>query len=400
MIKNKKAIIVLLAVLIVLAIALFIYIRHYAPLDVDEGEIVRVWYVNDCKAWSEIDELTERFNESEGEKLGIKAQSYELSSADELRQALSRIKERGLAMPDVLLCDADLAAELYEEELLVDVSEYFGSWEELFCNKDAVNASSIEGKLITVPVAMSVNIAAANKESLESGLLECESFEDLCAKAGEYYGKNGTRLFSIADYAEFFRNAMAQLGKSFSAESPHSTDSEECKYIYSLIAEAAYERGVSSAPLDPVSLVAQAKLPLVFMQSDAFVAGCTNESAESIALLEDRPIIEGGENVYSCKAYGMTIFSGDESSENAAAMFIRWFTSSEVNTELCADSGLIPGTGDIEYSEDSAAAAMFYDCYKYLKRHADCAGFEPNAAFAKNVAEFNGILRSVMDSMD
>lgn len=400
MVKNKKIILLVLIAAVVLTLALIIYIKHYAPLDVDEGTVLRVWYVEDCSAWGRIDELAERFNENEGAKLGIKVQTYALNDADELRQALSRIKERGLSLPNVLLCDSDLAAALNEEGLVANVGSYFESWEEAFFDKDAVSASSVDGELIAVPVAASVNVAAANKECSQSGTFDCESFEELCAKAREYYNENGSQLFSIVDYSQFFRTAMAQLGESFHAESPHSTENEKCKYIYSLIAEAAYDRGVSPASDDPVQLAAEGELPLTFMPSDMFVDLCSDEQAEKLVLLEDYPVLEGGNSVCSQQVYAVTILNTDENGENASAMFIRWFTSADINSELCADSGLIPSRGDIKKDEASAAAAMFYDNYSRLSRKSDSADREADALFANRAKEFNGIMRSVIDSMD
>lgn len=400
MAKNNKIVLAVLIAAAALSFALIVYIKHYAPLDVDEGTLLRVWYVDDCASWERIDGLVESFNEGEGAKLGISVQTNALADADELRQALSRIKERGLSMPNVLLCDSDLAASLYGEGLLAEVSTYFESWEETFFDKDAVKASSLDGTLIAVPVAASVNVAAANKESLDSGELDCESFEELCDKAREYYANTGSRLFSITDYADFFRTAMAQLGESFHAESPHSTDSEKCKYIYSLIAETAYDRGIGPASDEPVQLIAQGELPLTFMPSDMFVQQCSNEQAESVSLLRAYPVMSGGDDVYSQKVYAVTIFASDENSENASAMFIRWFTSADVNTELCANSGLIPSRGDMKVDETSEAGLVFYEYYNKLERGSDCDEREADPLFAESSKEFNGILHSVIDSMD
>ena len=400
MIKTKYIISILLAVLVIAGGAIFIYSEHYAPLNTEGGADIRVWYVNDSQAWSRVEELVERFNSGEGAEHGVSAQPYAFDSADDMRSALGRIKERGLSMPNVVLCDADLAAALREEGLLADVRSYFGEWEETWYDENAVEASSINGKLITVPVAASINIAVANRQCAEDGTLDCASFEELCRKATEYYDKEGARLFSISDYAEFFRLAMAQLGESFDAVSPHSTDNDDCKYIYKLIAETAYDRGVSSAADDPVSVLADGELPLAFMPSEMFVRYCTNDFAENVVVLPEYPKLTDGDSVYTMKVYGMTILSADENEENASAMFIKWFTSPEINTELCAGSGLIPCSGSIEYDDDSASCAMLDDYYSQLVKKSEFAASEPSAEFADNVSEFNIIMRSVMDSMD
>lgn len=396
--KIKYTLGIILAVVLIVAGAVYVYFAHYAPLQPDADTEVTVWYVNNDRMWQGFAGLADNYNNGEGGKYGITVKVKDFNSSAELYKELDkRIEEKG-SLPDMVVCDTDYAAYMDEKGVLAEMSSYFGSWEASAFSKEMAEAASMNGTLVSLPVAAETNVFMVNTEVF-SDISAISNFEKLCSVADEYYSRNGSSFFTITDYSLFFRTAAAQLKDDFSAVSPHDTSNKNCKYIYKLLAETAYNRGFGVAGGEATKMVGEGIIACALIPSSEVMRCAYALDADSIEFAA-YPCMKDGESAYVEKVTGITMTASDSNSERASAMFIRWFTSPEVNAPFVGDSGYIPASGaavDISdydiYSELSAAIAE-------RRNNSERYTFEASADYSVNSRDFDEILNTIMDSLN
>lgn len=396
--RIKYSLGIILAVVLIVAGAVYIYLAHYAPLKPDEDTEVTVWYVNNDKMWQSFAGLVDNYNNGQGGKYGITVKVKAFDSRTQLYNELNKAIEEKRSLPSMVACDTDFAAYMQQQNVLADIGSYFGNWEASGYNSDMVKAAGVGGKLVSVPVAAETDVFMVNTQ-LFSDIAAISSFEKLCSVADEYYSRNGDSFFTISDYSLFFRNAAAQLKDDFDAVSPHDTSNKNCKYIYKLLAETAYDRGFGASGDNAAKLVAEGKFACAIVPSSEVMRYAYAIDADSIDFAA-YPCMKDGQAAYVEKVTGITITSADSNSERASAMFIRWFTSPEINAPFVGDSGYIPAAG-------TAATASDYEIYSELtaaiqerQNNSERYTFEASAEYSVNSRSFDEILTTIMDSLN
>lgn len=225
------------------------------------------------------------------------------------------------------------------------------------------------------------------------------SFEKLCSVADEYYLRNGSSFFTVSDYSFFFRTAAAQLNDDFDAVSPYDTNNKNCKYIYKLLAEAAYNRGFEASGEDAAKMVGEGKYACAIVSSPEVMRYAYAINADDIEFAT-YPCMKDGEPAYVEKVTGITMTASDSDSERASAMFIRWFTSAEVESAFVGDSGYILPTG-------AAVSVSDFDIYSELqtamaerRNKSEHYTYEASAEYSVNSRNFDDILNTIMDSLN
>lgn len=396
--KLKYSLGIILAVVLIAAGAVYIYFAHYAPLKPDEATEVTVWYVNNDKMWQNFAGLADNYSSGEGKKYGITVKVKAFDSRTELYKDLNKAIEEKGALPDMVVCDTDYAAYMADKGVLADLSSYFGNWEASSFSEEIAEASSKDGTLVAVPIAAETEVFMVNTKIFPD-ISALSSFEKLCSVADEYYLRNGSSFFTVSDYSFFFRTAAAQLNDDFDAVSPYDTNNKNCKYIYKLLAEAAYNRGFEASGEDAAKMVGEGKYACAIVSSPEVMRYAYALNADDIEFAT-YPCMKDGEPAYVEKVTGITMTASDSDSERASAMFIRWFTSAEVESEFVGDSGYILPTG-------AAVSVSDFDIYSELqtamaerRNKSEHYTYEASAEYSVNSRNFDDILNTIMDSLN
>lgn len=396
--KLKYSLGIILAVVLIAAGVVYIYFAHYAPLKPDEATEVTVWYVNNDKMWQNFAGLADNYSSGEGKKYGITVKVKAFDSRTELYKDLNKAIEEKGSLPDMVVCDTDYAAYMADEGVLADLSSYFGNWEASSFSEEIAEASSKDGTLVAVPIAAETEVFMVNTKIFPD-ISALSSFEKLCSVADEYYLRNGSSFFTVSDYSFFFRTAAAQLNDDFDAVSPYDTNNKNCKYIYKLLAEAAYNRGFEASGEDAAKMVGEGKYACAIVSSPDVMRYAYALNADDIEFAT-YPCMKDGEPAYVEKVTGITMTASDSDSERASAMFIRWFTSAEVESAFVGDSGYILPTG-------AAVSVSDFDIYSELqtamverKNKSEHYTYEASAEYSVNSRNFDDILNTIMDSLN
>ena len=396
--KLKYSLGIILAVVLIAAGAVYIYFAHYAPLKPDEATEVTVWYVNNDKMWQNFAGLADNYSSGEGKKYGITVKVKAFDSRTELYKDLNKAIEEKGSLPDMVVCDTDYAAYMADKGVLADLSSYFGNWEASSFSEEIAEASSKDGTLVAVPIAAETEVFMVNTKIFPD-ISALSSFEKLCSVADEYYLRNGSSFFTVSDYSFFFRTAAAQLNDDFDAVSPYDTNNKNCKYIYKLLAEAAYNRGFEASGEDAAKMVGEGKYACAIVSSPEVMRYAYAINADDIEFAT-YPCIKDGEPAYVEKVTGITMTASDSDSERASAMFIRWFTSAEVESAFVGDSGYILPTG-------AAVSVSDFDIYSELqtamaerRNKSEHYTYEASAEYSVNSRNFDDILNTIMDSLN
>lgn len=396
--KIKYNLGLIIAALLVIAGVIYIYFAHYAPYRPPEPQTLSLWYVNDDAMWGGFADLCSEYNEADGSKYGIGISARAFNTDAELYNEVCDLIETGGSLPDMIACDTDFAAWLDENGVLADMDEYFGNWETAKYDEYMTQASRAGGSLVAVPIAAETNVFLVNSDRF-SDASAVSNFEKLCSVSSEYYSRNSEGFFTISDYSLFFRSAMAQLGDDFDAVSPHDTNNENCKYIYKLLAETAYDRGFAYSDNAAVYKVAEGKLPCAIVSSADIMKYADRLDGDNISFAAF-PYMKDGKPVYIEKVTGMTILSSDSTRERSAAMFIKWFASSDVNSRFVGDSGYIAAVGTAASGSDSEVYGKLMQAVKTLKNAGDRITYEASAEYSENSRSFDNVLRTIMSSLN
>lgn len=396
--KIKYTLGIFLAVVLVIAGAVYIYFAHYAPLKPDADTEVTVWYVNNDTMWQSFAGLADNYNKGEGAKFGVTVKTKAFASKTELYKQLDKaIDEKG-SLPDMVVCDTDYAAYMAKNGVLADLSTYFGNWEASEFNTEMTEAASVDGSLVAVPIAAQADVFMVNIK-LFSDFSAISNFEKLCSVADEYYSRNGGSFFTITDYSLFFRTAASQLKDEFDAESPYETSNKNCKYIYKLLAETAYNRGFGAGDEGAAKQVGEGKLPCAIVSSVDVMRYAYAIDADAIDFAA-YPCMKDGTPAYVEKVTGITMTKSDTNSERASALFIKWFTSNENNSAFVGDSGYIPAAG-------AAVSISDFDIYSELqtaiaerRNKSERYTFAASAEYSVNSRNFDEILNTIMNSLN
>ena len=396
--KIKYSLGIFLAVVLVIAGAVYIYFTHYAPLRPDADTEVTVWYVSSDRMWQSFAGLADSYSKGEGAKYGITVRTKAFASQTELYKQLDKAIDEGGSLPDMVVCDTDYAAYMAKSGVLADLSTYFGSWEASSFNKEMTEAASVDGGLVAVPIAAQTDVFMINTK-LFPDFSAISNFEKLCSVADEYYSRNGGSFFTITDYSLFFRTAAAQLKDDFDAVSPHETSNKNCKYIYNLLAQTAYSRGFGDGGEDAAKQVGEGKLPCAIVSSAEVMKYAYAIDADTVDFAA-YPCMKDGEPAYVEKVTGITMTASGTNSERASALFIRWFTSTENNSAFVGDSGYIPAAGAAVSVSDYAIYSELQTAMAERRNNSERYTFEASAEYSVNSRSFDEILNTIMDSLN
>lgn len=394
--RFKYNIFIAIAALFLLGSGIYIYNTHYSHTNVDADTEVILWYVEGDRLHDGFADIAEEFNslkDSIGKKK-ITVITRGFISDEAIEKALKNVDADD--SPDMIACDTNEAALLYDSGYTVNCSPYIDEWTSAEFNDDFIECSTLKKHLISVPYAADIQLMIINTDKV-SDIDKIVSIEKLCKRSKVYYSENGSAMLAIANYAKFFKTAMAQLGEDFDAVNPRYSDSKNCKSVYNLIAETAYDRGLTVSD-KPVADVINGKIPCAIVSASDIMSKADKFGRE--VSVYPCPSMKNGEQVYSLDVEGICICKSDANRQNASSEFIKWFTSKEINQKFIADSGYIPAVGSMStINSEYRVFGKVRDVINTISSKAEHADYPPNIDYAKNYGEFINAMQLVMDSL-
>lgn len=277
----------------------------------DEGKpaVVVLWHAHNAVAKSAFDDLVMEFNETVGMEQGIIVEPVGYGSGNELDDVLYASASHVIGsdpLPDIFASYPDSAHRLDGIVPLVHLDDYF-SEEELDAYRPEFLKEGIwegDGICRMIPVAKSTEILYLNETDWERFAGDTgadkemlKTWEGLAQAAGMYYEWSGGSPFLGMNAFNDFASLTA----------------------------AHYIGSSAGAGFFPQVVIEDEK------QSHPIACG-------SYAY----PVFQGGTSYMGQRGANMAVFSTDESHQQAAVRFLKWFTEPEQNIRFAVATGYLP----------------------------------------------------------
>ena len=198
---------------------------------------------------------------------------------------------------------------------------------------------------------------------------------------------------------DLFVDAVAQLGEKFDGVSPHDTDSDNCKYIYKILAETAYDRGFTSSGGQAAEKLADGDIAAAIISSAdlmKYADKLSNGDFEFVSF----PYMKDGKPAYTQKVTGMTVLASDNTREKSAVEFLRWFTSQKNNSSFVGDSGYLAAIGKESSSSEFAIYEKLMDAVDVMRKKGESTTASASAEYSVNSRNFDNVLSTIMNSLN
>ena len=291
-----------------------------------EEETVSIWLVEGELLSAELTALAAQFNNG---SFPVKAELRAFANEEELGAALDS------ARPDLILCGHERAVALHEQGRLRDVSSGFTqapAFSESFLTlSDCVGSAFF-------PIGAETELLVLNGPAFDQsaasalGRETITSIEGLCAAASACGGQ-GQLFFTADSFTALFTLALGPVGSGFSGVREQDIFSEDYKRVDNLLAEAAYEGGLSACDSPALSLTESGEVVCALVSS----TGLTGELGGELELYP----LAGPAGGFA-RAVGLAVTSPFSGREQAIAKFLSWLLQPQRAAELALDRGLIP----------------------------------------------------------
>lgn len=411
-------------------------------LDPDNPVSLTVWHYYNGAQQATFDTLVEEFNATVGKEEGIYVEGYSQGSVYDLEQAVqSALKGEVGAddLPDVFSSYADTAYDAQQEDKLVDLSQYFSA-EELSAYVDSYIDEGYfhdDGALYLLPVAKSTEIMMINKtdwepfaEATGSSLDELKTIEGVIDVAERYYEWTDARTPDVPDdgkafygrdsMSNYFIIGMKQMGKEIfevkDGEVTLNTDKELIRrlwddyyvpYVKGYFESYGKFRSDDVKTGDILAYTGSTSSAVYFPDN----VEKDEESYPIDYIIQEAPVMQGGENYMVQQGAGMAVTKSDAAHEYASCVFLKWLTAKEQNIRFGCASAYLPvlkeansvetldkviEENDIEINEKS------YECLKSVLEDFDQIKFYTPKSFrngydVRKVLDYNLSDKAVAD---
>lgn len=317
-----------------------------------------------------MDELIDVFNASIGKDRGIIVNVTSINSSSALQEKLfmAASDEPGAPkLPDITTCYPKVAVVLAEKNLLVDLNEYFSDHELSNYVTSFVEEGKINDKLYVFPIAKStevlfVNQTLFNRFSNATGITldKLSTFEGISEVAMIYYDwtdaqtphvlNDGKSFYAVDSLFNLAQVGMKQLGSSFIENEQLNTSGDTYNHIYETILKPAVKGGYAiydgySSDLSKTGDIvcsAGSTAGILFYGDTITYDDNTIEKVQYTVL--PYPVFKGGKQIAIQRGGGMSVISSNKQRENAAVLFLKWFTEAEQNMKFISETGYLPVT--------------------------------------------------------
>ncbi|MEA5004174.1 MAG: extracellular solute-binding protein [Christensenella sp.] len=335
---------------------------------------LELWHYYNGPQKIAFDDLVTEFNESVGLEKGIIVEAFSQGSIDELLNKVVDASNKKVGaddIPDIFAAYSDTAYAVDQLGLVADLDPYFTK-EEL----DAYFPSYIdEGRfdkdksLKIFPIAKSTEVMMVNKTDWDKfaqatgatyeDLATIEGVSDIAAKYYEWTDSltdtpdDGKAFFGRDAVANYIISGMKQQGISIfdvgedgnvnfnldEAALRKVWDNYYIPYINGYFGAYGKFRSDDAKTGDLIALVCSTSGSAYFPRE---VTVNDDESYPIECEVLKNPCFEGAERYSIQQGAGMVVTKSDETTEYAAAEFLKWFTDAQRNIDFSIGSGYMP----------------------------------------------------------
>ena len=360
---------------------------------------VSVWYVDDCsKCWDHLEDLIKEYNTENGKANAVKVRASAYSSDRDLVDALLTEEQ----VPSIVICSGDTAAYLHSIGVSTATDQCFQDWQISRFDSSYLNAGVIDNVLVSVPVAASPDILILNNSLVQN----CPSYyqesvtslESLCQMASTYLQETDQPFLTSESYTTMIRTGMAQLGDTFHADRAVDIQSNNFKYVYNVLAQVAFNRGLSASEEDVTELVMDGKIACGVVSAQSFMKHVDESKLSNISIFP-YPTVQNGQSLYHLHFNSALVTASDETEQSAAADFLSWLAAH--SDRLTENTGYFPvmavsegETHASRISGDSAAYRAIANAFADQERNGSAYNSKNAAEYYENSAAFEADLRN------
>ena len=331
-----------------------------------------LWHNFGGQMQATMDAQVEEFNATVGKEKGIVLSVTSSSGSAAIQEKLTMIAagDPGAPeMPDITTCYPATASLLAEKGLLASMDGYFTEAElSDYLPRFLEEGRLADGKLYVFPFAKSTEVLFLNqtlfdKFSSTTGVTadSLSTLEGIADAAIAYYRwtdgqtpdvpNDGKAFFAVDSFFNLAQVGMEQMGTSLIEGEALRLDTPEFRRIWDAVFEPAVRGGYALYDGYSSDLAKTGDI-LCSMGSTAGILcygeeitypNNTKEKVEYAVL--PYPVFEGGEKVAIQRGGGLAVAKSTPEKEEAAALFLKWFTAPEQNMRFVASTGYLPVTG-------------------------------------------------------
>ena len=337
---------------------LLLYSCSDSPLDPDKPVTLTMWHVYGAQAYSPLNILIDRFNQTVGKDQGIIINVTSVSSTWNLHDELlasAREDPGSEELPDLFTC--------YPKTLSVIGSSRCLDWKKYFTEEELKNYVSVfleegaEGDaLYGFPLVKSTNLLYVNDTlfepfSRETGIsyTDLGTLEGVFRAAARYHEWSGGKsFFMYDDWIQYAMLNSESLGEPFFEGEGIRWDNPVLLKLWRPLAKAAVNGqlwlnpGYNSTVMmmgEVVCGVGSSAAVLYF--NDTLTLKDNSTLPLRLTILPD-PRFEGAKRLDIQRGSLLYARASNPKKEYAAAVFCKWITSPEINLSLAVQGGYMP----------------------------------------------------------
>jgi multiple sugar transport system substrate-binding protein len=318
-----------------------------------------------------MDAHIEEFNATVGQQKGIVISVTSISGSAAIQEKLTMIAagDPGAPeMPDITTCYPATATLLADKGLLTPLHGYFTDAELAeYLPRFLEEGRLADGKLYVFPFAKSTEVLFLNQTLFErfssaTGVTmdSLSTFEGLSKAAMGYYRwtdeqtqdipNDGKTFYASDSFFNLAQVGMEQMGVSLFLGEELKLDTPEFERIWNSVFEPAVKGGYAiydgySSDLSKTGdiLCSTGSTAGILFYGDAITyPNNVKETVEHTVL--PYPTFEGGKKIAIQRGSGLAVAKTTPEKQEAATLFLKWFTAPERNMRFVSSTGYLPVT--------------------------------------------------------
>ncbi len=331
-----------------------------------------LWHNFGGQMQATMDAQVEEFNATVGKEKVIVLSVTSISGSAAIQEKLTMIAagDPGAPeMPDITTCYPATAILLAEKGLLAPVDGYFTDTElSDYLPRFLEEGRLSDGKLYVFPFAKSTEVLFLNQTlfnqfSAATGVTadSLSTLEGISDAATAYYRwtdeqtpgvpNDGKEFFAVDSFVNLAQVGMEQMGASLFLGEELRLDTPQFKRIWDTVFEPAVKGGYALydgyssdlAKTGDILCSIGSTAGILFYGEEITYPDNTKQRVDYAVL--PYPIFEDGEKVAIQRGGGLAVAKSTPEREEAAALFLKWFTAPEQNMRFVASTGYLPVTG-------------------------------------------------------
>lgn len=329
-----------------------------------------LWHNFGGQMQTTMDEHVRMFNATVGKEKGVVINVTSISGSASLQEKLTMIaaSDPGAPeMPDITTCYPSTATLLVNKGLLTPMDGYFDGELENYLPRFLEEGRLSDGKLYVFPFAKStevlfLNQTLFNRFSSATGVTadSLATFDGIADAAMRYYRwtdeqtpdvpNDGKSFYTADSFFNLAQVGMKQMGTSLFDGEKLQLNAPEFKRIWNIIFEPAIRGGYAiydgySSDLSKTGDIVcstGSTAGILFYGDNITYPDNTKERVNYLVL--PYPTFNHGKKIAIQRGSGLAVAKSTPKKEEAAILFLKWFTSPEQNMRFVASTGYLPVT--------------------------------------------------------